>query len=700
MFSASRPRSTLPAPCVTVALATLALALLGACRKPAPSVAPGAPARRPSPAAPSIPARGAASLVGQVVDGAGHAVPGAHLLLWSRAAETPAAPLQAIADAGGRFSFAEAGSGPYELFAEAPGFPPLRLAAPAPGAPLIVRLDGVARSIGGAVLDGGTPVAGATVILDGETIEPQRLSETGRDGRFAFGGLGPGAYSVRAIRGARASPPSAEIVLSRAGPGPAPVRLALQAGFPLGGRVVGAEGPLSASEVRIVSSPARSPSEPAVVDVAHADGAGVWASRALPPGEYRLTARRPGFVPRQIVTIVVSAADARRTVTLELVRAAGITGRIVDGQARAIRGAIVRCLAPGSRDLAVITDPLPSAAEAAAVPASSGRAVTTARTALSDEAGRFEIADLVPAKVRLDVSAAGHVPWRGDEIALRPGETRAVGDLVLADGVALGGRVVDQFRSPLEGARVAAADGPFTLTDGAGQWTLSLAPGPHTLAITAPGMRDQQIAVAPTAAGGSPAPLEIVLDRADAWLEGIVQDSGGRPVARALIAAWPAAADQADPVRIADGAAVLATTVADTGGHFRLAQLPNRPLILEVRQPAYPSARAPAVPGTFAAVVVPIPGALAGDVHDARSGAALARFRVEARGPEGRTASASPRKGGAGAFVLSALAPGPWTLVVDAPGYEPGEITVDVPASPTLGEPSVRDRRVDLQPLR
>src|SRR5258708_7550889 len=178
-------------------------------------------------------------------------------------------------------------------------------------------------------------------------------------------------------------------------------------------------------------------------------------------------------------------------------------------------------------------------------------------------------------------------------------------------------------------------------------------------------------------------------------LYGLVNELCGMPCARVLTAVWLAAA--AGDASIPDGASILATTVTDVGGHFRLGQLPRVPLVLEVRQPAYPSVKAAATPGTFATVAVPIPGAIAGDVHDARTGAALSRFRVEARGPDGRTASATPRK--TAAFVLTALAPGPWTLTVDAPGYEPGEITVDVPPRATLGAPPGRHRRDAPPPL-
>ncbi|HXI56019.1 MAG TPA: carboxypeptidase-like regulatory domain-containing protein [Polyangia bacterium] len=724
---------------VVAFIAALSLTGLGACRRGGGSShAPtqGKSEHRNAGSASSAPPQRGPSfcLAGQVVDRQLQPVPEARVLLWPRAnrdaggglgaGRSDGAPLRTVADAAGRFEFHDLGPGPHDLLAEAPGFPPTHLDSldsliKPDAVPLLVHLDGVAQTLLGTVVtDGGASVPAALVLLGGETVEPQRRAQTGGDGRFAFAGLGPGVYTVRAIHGEQASRPSPEIVLSRAGPPPAPTRLILQAGWAVSGRVIAADGgPLPDSEVRIASSAEAS----AVIDVVGVDGSGAWLSRPLPAGEYRVSARHAGYLPRRIVPIVLgSAVPTPKTLTLELVRGAAIVGRIVDQHGRGVAGAAVRCLAPGPIDLAVIVEALPLAAEAAAVPPGPGRVVAPARSALSDRAGRFVLSDLLPGKVRLDVSASGRVPLHSDELALLPGQRRDVGDLVLADGITVRGRVLDEFHSPLEGARVVVTGGPFALTDGAGQFSFSLPPGQYHLTMSAPGMRDQQTAVAVVDGAAPPSPLEISLTRADAVLEGLVQDTGGRPIARAQVMAWPAAPPSSSPsssppsssssspssdvapaagaARIASGASILASTTSDVGGHFRLAALPRAPLIIEVRQPSYPSVTAPATPGVFATVVVPIPGAISGEVHDRESGAAIGKFRVEARGPDGRSAVGTRRKGGA--FTVAPLVPGRWTVTVDAPGYEPRETIVDVPPSPTLGEVSVRERRIELQAVR
>jgi hypothetical protein len=129
-----------------------------------------------------------------------------------------------------------------------------------------------------------------------------------------------------------------------------------------------------------------------------------------------------------------------------------------------------------------------------------------------------------------------------------------------------------------------------------------------------------------------------------------------------------------------------------------LSHVPRRALVVEIRHPDYPSAFAAATPGTLVEVTASIPGGIAGEVRDQGGGAPIARFRVEAAGPGGRTVTAT--RGKQGVFTLAHLLPGRWRLVASAPGFVTAEREVDVPRSPALGEPSVRDLRLELLPAR
>ncbi|HVY39383.1 MAG TPA: carboxypeptidase regulatory-like domain-containing protein, partial [Polyangia bacterium] len=137
-------------------------------------------------------------------------------------------------------------------------------------------------------------------------------------------------------------------------------------------------------------------------------------------------------------------------------------------------------------------------------------------------------------------------------------------------------------------------------------------------------------------------------------------------------------------------------TTADAGGHFRLARLPAGELRIEVTHPDYPRISAPATAGQFAAIVVPVPGGVIGEVRGRATGALVPHARVEASGPDGATAAADTKA--TGTFRLLHLAPGAWRIRASAPRMRPAEQQVDVPASATVGEPSVRNVRIDLDP--
>jgi hypothetical protein len=336
-------------------------------------------------------------------------------------------------------------------------------------------------------------------------------------------------------------------------------------------------------------------------------------------------------------------------------------------------------------DLTVRPGVLPLAAEAAALPAGAGSTLGGAQTAVADARGRFTVEGLLPGRYRVEVAHDGFQPL-GVEVTLGPGERRDVGVVTMAEGFPVRGRVVDQTGAPIEGARVSAGAGglPAAVTDAAGQFTLSLAPGRYRVTASAEGWGTAS-ADTMAAAGGAQPIVELRLARADGTIEGLVRDDAGRPLAHARLAARPV------------GSPPVATTTTDAGGHFRLARLPGGELRIEVAHPDYPQVSAPATAGQFATIVVPVPGGVVGEVRGRTTGALVAHARVEASGPDGATAAADTK--GTGTFRLLHLAPGAWRIRASAPKMRSAEQQVDVPASATVGEPSVRNVRIDLDPV-
>ncbi len=673
---------------------------------------------------------------GVVQDRRGRPVPSARVLAWPR--DSPSlSPAEAVTDAAGAFSVEGLGRGAHHLLAEAPGLGSLELAdLEVPTRGIVLKLDGEGHTISGlvvvAAVAGGTKsgsAAGARVLLGGEGGEggrPPREVKVAADGSFALHGLGAGRYVARASLGALSSPTRPIVV--NAGGSPPPVRLELRPGPSIAGRVVDeAGGALPGADVEIEAVP---PDD--LPERGRADASGGFSLGPLPPGEYRISARRTGYVltesPRISLPAVpntrASSRDGKAGITLTLARAGRLSGLVLDERGRPVAGAAVGVLRTvaeaGGVTLGVLTGTLPTAAAAAALPGRVLAAPGRARKMVTDRAGRFDLVDSVPGTVRLEITHPEALPLQTAALTVEPGRVVDAGVFKLRAGSLVTGRVIDENESPIDQVRVTAtaaeafaagAGAAATVTahgDRYGQFGLRLAEGVYRLEISAPGHNIETVSVQVPGGSATP-PVAVRLARADATLEGTVRDAAdgfvGRAEVLAFVAPPEAAAQPGAPAPPAAAgltttassasALALASTTTDGGGRFRMDRLPRRPLIIQVRHADYPHVRQFAHPGTHAVVRLPIPGGIAGEVREKGTGAFVARYRLTAEGPDGRTAIPA-RTTGAG-FELERLAPGRWTITVLAPGFFRGMTAVDVPPGALRDEPSVRDLRVELE---
>jgi protocatechuate 3,4-dioxygenase beta subunit len=649
-------------------------------------------------------------LEGRVEDRQGQPVAQAALFAWPLG-DRQAGVVEISSGPDGRFALAGLAPGPWTVMVEAPGFGTLRLErVDIPARPLVLKLEGEARSLGGLVLEAnGNPANDARVILGGPALSLPIETRSNDKGIFLFHGLGYGHFVVRAVVGDKVSRGISVVIDDATGWLP-PVKLTLAPGAMFKGRVVDDLGrPLSGADVELTVSPVDEASE-----LARTDRDGQFSIGPVPPGHYDAWARFAGHGMAKPAEAILRA-EAVTTLDLRLARAAQVLGTVLDEGGRPLAGAVVTAMAESAtgQDLSVLAGSLPLAAEAANLPAHVLAAKGQTRSAASDAQGRFAIADLPPGKVQLTATAETRLALRKGPLKLEPGKSVETGPLTLRAGLPLRGRLVDETGAPLPGARIDVRQ--TDITGGAeftgvagddGRFVVYVPAGHFSLVAAAPRRAPAQKVGLVIQPGQPIDEQELRLERADATLEGVVRDPLGRPAARARILAYPlravvpdAGAGTAGNGGGQPGSSVdmppMSAVSADRSGRFKLTGVPRQPFLVEVRHTEWPTRIVVATPGQSLFVELPRPGGIEGEVRDRASGVFVSRYRLEALGPDGRPAL-DVRTQGAG-FELRGLLPGRWRLRFSADGYAANERLIEVPPGAVRNELSLRNVRIELQ---
>jgi len=349
----------------------------------------------------------------------------------------------------------------------------------------VLMLEGESRTLTGVVTDSaGRRQSGARVTLGSPGLRWTRAAATDANGIFEVKGLGSGRFTLRAVLGTRASSPTV-VVLDEAVLRPAHVRLSLQAGVFVEGRVVDDIGrPLAGATVDVMAMPSDD------LPVSGQSGRdGRYRLGPVAPGKHQVLARLENYVLLDAPEPQLGARE-NESFDLRLARAARLSGRVLDEAGRPIIGVQVFAISliGGHDDLVVIPGALPLAAEAAELPVRQLLRPGGLRSSPTDKAGRFDITGLSPGRTRIEILHPEKIPFRRDPLLLVPGDVRDMGDLTMVAGATLAGKVLDDAGQPVGGAIVEARlAGKFarpvvrTSADGNGQFSLRIPLGDYAL---------------------------------------------------------------------------------------------------------------------------------------------------------------------------------------------------------------------------
>lgn len=466
------------------------------------------------------------TIAGRVV-GAVSRQPVAGALVW--VGRPPVAPMVRTG-ADGAFRVAvPAGEEPF-LEAAAAGHIPLAARAVKPGErePVELALEPSA-TLSGIVVDGaGRAVAGARILSDPPRDRvfpsPWTAAVSGPDGRFRLTGLRPsGAYRltagragfVRTEKTARTAP---------AGQPSETVRIVLEEGQAVSGRVVDESGrPLAGAVVRLANMSGEEHS-------GESDGDGKFQIRHLRPGRYDLIAMHPEASAAQLSGIEIPAGQPVVDLgDVELPAGGVIEGLVVDAKGAPVAGAMISASSEGRRGFESFHD-LRSAEDG------------TFRIPALRRGGRYDLGVHHPAFVDATVPGVEAPSAEPVRVVLRPGRS-------------LKGRVVGPEGEPVAGASLSTVEDvrigesrsyssvSIATTDAEGRFQARrLPPGLLTLEVQAEEYRSRRVEGLLVPEDRDPEDLKIVLERR-AQLEVRVLNAREEPAPQTMVRADPEGGD-------------------------------------------------------------------------------------------------------------------------------------------------------------
>jgi hypothetical protein len=642
----------------------------------------------------------------EVVDGADQPLPGATVV----AAGADPLPWVETTSAAGRASFERLGPAPYALRISARGYDDVVRTAVGPGR-LRVKLERLGSLVVTVVDAEGEPAAGAEVVAVGPGLWPARKTTADATGRAELGGLRSGSFDLEARLGQALSPTEIAVPLKRAET--KHVRLVLRPGRLVTVTVTDGDEadapPIAGAQVLVVEDGV-SP----FPRQGKTDGAGSVALGPIGGSVATVSARAPGFVA---TAVAIGASES--AVKLALTRGGAVVGEVVDDRGYPVAGATIEIIGAGAdgmpisessqlRDfqdehfaftlggprplvpageLGVMPGPIPDlprdlgALSMLTVPRPSGGGGEPWVTRAD---GTFRAAPIAPGRVQAIVRHPAYVEALSELVTLKPGGEVSV-RVVLRQGGLLEGRVLEEDRTPVAGARIelSATKGSLVRVGyAAGDGTFAFASVPDEVLVSVARPDDPASVAARLVVrvgDGERKEVEIVLPKPRDAVRVRVTDDRGYALGRVEIHA--VSLDQVVPL--------LRTVFTTDDGEAEIADAVGLPLRLTLLRPT----KAPKVVSVDVApskldVMLGEGIELRGEVTG-RDG----RYRIDGAEVTVYTASGArhAKTDREGAFAMSDVAPGRVRVVVTHPEHARAEVIDTVADEPRRG--------VDLKPI-
>jgi hypothetical protein len=379
----------------------------------------------------------------------------------------------------------------------------------------------------------------------------------------------------------------------------------------------------------------------------------------IEPGAYTIMAAKPGYLLLSFYAVELEpGGTATREIRLEpLVK---FSGRVLDESNSPIKEVRIRALFDSRQASLALRRFLSEQGDS--------RLTTT-----SGRQGEFDL--LLPAEgesVTLAALAPGYAPARLGPLHVRAGRAQAGILLRLSRGLEAQGRVVDENRTPIYNATITAhrsgivEDGlgleglePLARSGADGRFVLrGLEKGIYALKVSHSGHATSmvpEVEIKPRTANRLP---DIVLT-AEAQIKGRVIDAEDQPIPGARISGVSGEVNSSEAISDDKGAFVLRGFAPDASVSLSATAAGHNDATKSVR-----------APDRDVVIVLLRNGILRGRVEDAETLAPIKEFQIRVIYSAERKSFRSEE----GAFEWKGLAPGRWTLIAQAQGYQEAEV--------------------------